>query len=174
MAKCQSCLQRPSTKPSTLNKWQDAFFGFNLDGKHYAWLDLPSAKTVKPGEIQSIFVIPQGDLCPIEALQNLACVVPARPKDLLFSWQDKSEDIHPMVKSMAINHINSILRAHGWGMAFGHSFHIGGASFYLTQKINPEIICLASHWRSLAYKAYICTFKQIVSCHLSNMLDHQS
>ena len=58
---------------------------------------------------------------------------------------------------------------HGWGTAFSHSFHIGGAFFYLSQKIDPEIVCLAGHWMSLAYKAYIYTFEQIASHHLSNV-----
>ena len=39
-------------------KWQDVFFGLDRDNKHYAQLDLPSAKTAKPGKIQSIFVVP--------------------------------------------------------------------------------------------------------------------
>ena len=39
-------------------KWQDIFFGLNRDNKHYTQLDLPSAKTAKPGKIQSVFVVP--------------------------------------------------------------------------------------------------------------------
>ena len=79
-----------------------------------------------------------------------------------------------MVKSMAVNHINSILKAHGWGTAFGHSFRIGGASFYLAQKIDLEIVRLAGRWRSLAYEVYIRVFEQIASHHLGNALDHRS
>jgi hypothetical protein len=48
-----------------------------------------------------------------------------------------------------------ILSAWGWGTAFGHSFRIGGASFFLVQGVNPEIVCLAGRWKSLAYEAYI-------------------
>ena len=78
----------------------------------------------------------------------------------------------PWLKAQ-LSHINSILKVHNWGTAFGHSFHIGGASFYLSQKIDPEIVCLTGHWRSLAHKAYIHAFKQIASHHLSNTLNHQ-
>ena len=67
-------------------KQQDVLFGLDLDNKHYARLDLSSAKTAKPDKIQSIFVVPQGDLCPIGALQNLAHIVPAGPEDPLFLW----------------------------------------------------------------------------------------
>jgi hypothetical protein len=76
-----------------------------------------------------------------------------------------------MVKSTAINHIDSILKAWGWGTTFGHSFRIGGASFYLSQKVDPEIIQIAGHWHSLAYEAYIRAFEQITSRHFGGLLN---
>ena len=130
---------------------RDAHFSFDLDRKPYARLDLPSSKTVKPSEVQSVFLVPQEGLCPLEALQNLTRVVPAGPDDPLFSWCDKHGNIHPMVKSKAITHINAIISARSWGTAFGHSFRIGGASFYLLQKVDSEIVRIARRWCSLAY-----------------------
>ena len=149
----------------------DVFFSLDLDGKHYAWLDLPSTKTAKPGEIQSVFLVPQSDLCLLKALQNLTWVVPAGPDNPLFPWRDNHSDIWPMVKATALAHINTILKTHSWGTAFSHSFCIGGALFYLVQKIDSEIIHLARHWRSLAYEAYIRSFEQIVSQHLGDALN---
>ena len=149
---------------------KDAHFGVDLDGKPYARLDLPSAKTAKPGEIQSVFLVPQNELCPIDALQNLARVVPADPNDPLFFWRDRHGDIRPMVKTKAITHINAILKARGWGTAFSHSFRIGGASFYLSQKVSPKIIRITGCWRSLTYEAYICAFEQVALRHLGGLL----
>jgi hypothetical protein len=151
-------------------KQQDVHLGVDLDGKLYAHLDLPSAKTAKPGEIQSIFLVPQEGLCPIEAFKNLAMVVPAGPDDPLFSWQDQHGDVRPMVKSKAIAHINAILKTWCWGTTFSHSFRISGTSFYLSQKVDPEIVCIAGRWRSLAYKAYIHTFELVTSCHLGGLI----
>jgi hypothetical protein len=151
---------------------RDAHFGFDLDRKPYARLDLPSSKTAKPGEVQSVFLVPQDGLCPLEALQNLARVVPAGPEDPLFSWRDKHGNIRPMVKSKAITHINTIIGARGWGTAFGHSFRISGASFYLSQKVDPEIVRIAGRWRSLAYEVYIRAFEQVASRHLGGLLAH--
>ncbi len=74
-----------------------------------------------------------------------------------------------MVKSKALERINAILQAWGWGNAFGHSFRIGGASLYLARKVNPEIVRLAGRWRSLAYEAYIRAFEQVASQHLANL-----
>jgi hypothetical protein len=150
-------------------KRSDVFLGSDLDGKRYACLDLPSAKTAKPGEIQSVYLTAQGDLCPLEALTNLARVVPAGPSDPLFSWRDKQSEVRPMVKAKALLRINTILGAWGWGTAFGHSFRIGGASFYLAQGVNPEIVRLAGRWKSLAYEAYIRAFEQVASRHMGNL-----
>jgi hypothetical protein len=74
-----------------------------------------------------------------------------------------------MVKSKALARINNILEALGWGTAFGHLFQIGGGSFFLAQGVNPEIVRLASHWKSLAYEAYIRAFEQITSRHMGNL-----
>ena len=114
------------------------------------------------------------DLCPIEALLNMATVTPAGSADPLFLWKDSQGNIRPMVKDKALDRINSVLRAWGWGTTFGHSFRIGGASFYLAQKVNPEIVRLAGRWKSLAYEAHIRAFELIGNRHMGNMDTHPS
>ncbi|KZP14735.1 hypothetical protein FIBSPDRAFT_751377, partial [Athelia psychrophila] len=148
----------------------DVFVGQDQDGNPYARLNLPSAKTAKPGEIQSIFLVEQGDLCPLEALSTLSSVVPASASDPLFSWRDKKGTIRPMVKPAAIGRINTILSAHGWGTTFGHSFRIGGASYFLALGVDPEIVCIHGRWRSLAYKVYVRAFELVASRHLRRPL----
>lgn len=147
----------------------DALVGHDLNHKRYVKLSLPSAKTALPGEIQEVFLTQQGTLCPLLALRNLAVVVPAGPDDPLFSWRDRNGDIRPLVKEAALRRINSIFLALGFGTSFGHSFRIGGASFYLSQKVNPEIIRIAGRWKSLAYETYIRAFEQVASRHLANL-----
>ena len=111
----------------------------------------------------------QGDLCPLAALRNLIAVVPARPQDPLFSWTDKNRTVRPSVKAPAISKINKILSAAKFGNAFGHSFRIGGASFYLAKGVSPEIVRLHGRWKSLAYEVYIRSFELIASTHLANL-----
>ena len=112
----------------------------------------------------------QQGLCPLEALKNLTSIGPAMADDPLFSWRDNNGDVRPMVKARAMEHVNSILSAGNWGTTFGHSFHIGGASFYLSQKVSPEIVRIAGQWKSLAYETYIRAFEQVTSRHLSNLI----
>jgi hypothetical protein len=144
----------------------DAIFDVDMLGKLYVKLVLPSAKTAAPGETQSVFMTPRRDRCPIAALRNLANVVPANAQDPLFSWLDRHNVVHLMVKAKALVRINSILVAHGWGTSFGHSFRIGGASFFLAMKVDPEIVRIAGRWKSLAYQTYIRAFENVISAHM--------
>jgi len=50
----------------------------------------------------------------------------------------------------------------------------GGASFYLSQKVEPEIVRIAGRRRSLAYEAYIRAFEQIASRHLGDLVPQPS
>ncbi|CAA7260556.1 unnamed protein product [Cyclocybe aegerita] len=152
-------------------KRRDAFLGRDLDGRRYARLDLPSAKTAAVGEIQSVFLATQStsDLCPLEALHNMARVTPATADDPLFSWRDKSGNIRPMVRERALERINAILQAWGWGTTFGHSFRIGGASFYLAQGVDSEHVRLAGRWKTTAYEVYIRAFELITNRRMGNM-----
>ncbi|KIJ42635.1 hypothetical protein M422DRAFT_170917 [Sphaerobolus stellatus SS14] len=146
-------------------KRSDIFLGRDLDGKPYARLDLPSAKTAKPGRTQSVFITEQSNICRLAALRNLFNVVPARATDPLFSWTDDKGNIQPMVKQTAIKFINDILTGWGWGTSFGHSFRIGGASYFLAQKVDPEIIRIAGR----SYKTYIRAFELTASRHMGNL-----
>ncbi|KAJ3765334.1 hypothetical protein FB446DRAFT_655440, partial [Lentinula raphanica] len=161
-----SVKSRADFDPSKHLRRCDAVFGKDLDGVEYIRLDLRSAKTAKNGEIQNIILTGGGELSAIDALRNLARVVPAGSSDPMFSWRDRNGEIRPMVKTRALERINNITSAWGWGTAFGHSFRIGGASHYLAMKIDPEIVRLAGRWKSLAYEAYIRAFEQVASRHL--------
>lgn len=141
----------------------------DIDGRPYIRLDLPSAKTAAPGEIQSVWLVREGTLCPLEALRNLLHVCPAGDDDPLFSWIDAGGAARPLTIEPAMNTINNILVRHGWGTKFGHSFRIGGASFYLAQGVSTDIVRIAGRWRSMAYEAYIRSFEQVSSRHLANI-----
>ncbi len=147
----------------------DLVFANDLDGRPYARLRLPSAKTARAGETQDVFLVGEGPLCPLAALRNLMEVVPADSSAPLFSWTDRNGAVRPMVKSTALSKINIILSTAGFGSSFGHSFRIGGASFYLAKGVPPEIVRIHGRWKSLAYEVYIRSFEQIASRHLSQV-----
>jgi hypothetical protein len=103
----------------------------------------------------------------IEALQNLARVVPAEDNAPLFSWRNNRWKFHPMVKDKVLHRIKDALNLAGWPGIQGHSFRIGGASYFLAKGVNPEIVRIAGHWRLLAYETYIQGFEQAVSKHMN-------
>jgi hypothetical protein len=146
-----------------------------LNGADYAHLDLPAAKTAKPGVTQSVFITAQEhELCALQALANLAEVVPAAKDDPLFSWRDKRKKVRPMAKQAALSRINGILMSAGMGTTFGHSFWIGAASFFLAQNVDPKIVRLAGRWKSLAYETYIRSFELIVNQHTGTLTSRSS
>ena len=147
----------------------DADRELDLRNHPFIRLNLPSAKTAKPGESQSIWLIPQPGLCPVEAIDNLARVVPALKEHPFFSWSDKSRSIRPMTKSAFLDRFNTILDSKKLPRVYGHSFRIGGASHYLANGVNPEIIRIDGRWRSLSYEAYIRSFELTLSHHLGNL-----
>lgn len=157
--------QRYLTRANTL-------FSTNLGGNEYARLDLPSAKTAKPGEIQHIFLVKQGTLCPLDALKNLAKVVPVTKEEPLFCWRDRTGSTRPMVHDTTLKFISERFTTQGMETTFSHSFRIGGASFYLSQKVDPEVVRIMGRWRSLAYQVYIRAFKQVASRHTANLTNN--
>lgn len=164
-----SVKSRSAFDPALHLKRCDSTSGVDLDGVPYICLHLPSAKTAAPGEIQKVYLTEQGNLCPIAALRNLATVVPALADDPLFSWRDRQGEIRPMVRQAALTRINTVFQAWGWGNAFGHSFRIGGASYLLAKKVDPEIVRIAGRWRSLAYELYIRSFELVIGSHVANI-----
>jgi len=89
------------------------------------------------------------------ALHNTARVTQAGSGDPLFSWRDSQSEIRPLVKKAAMARVNDVLEQEGWNSTFGHSFRIGGASHFLAQKVEPEVVRIAGRWRLLAYETYI-------------------
>ena len=148
---------------------EDAFEAYDLKKRRYMRLELPSAKTAKPGERQSVWLVPQKNLCPIEALYNLKNVVPAGRDHPLFSWSDGGGSIRPMAKPKFMKRFNDILEENKIPRVYGHSFRIGGASHYLACGVNPEIVRLDGRWRSLSYETYIRGFELAISHHLGDL-----
>ena len=67
--------------------------------------------------------------------------------------------------------INGIPESHHVPKVYGHSFRIGGASYYMANKVDPEVVRIAGRWQSLAYETYLRSFEQVVSRHLADLPD---
>jgi hypothetical protein len=148
-------------------KRADVWFSLNTLRRPYVHIRLLTAKTAKPGKLQDVFITKQpGPLCTLEALRNLAVIVPAQDSNPLFLWRDKLGNVCPAIRNTVLGCVQTVLAAYGWGSMYGHLFCIGGALRFLAQGVNPKIIRLAGQWQLLAYKTYIHMFKQVVSHHM--------
>ncbi|KAF8584238.1 hypothetical protein K439DRAFT_1616850 [Ramaria rubella] len=94
---------RSAFNPSRNLKRRDAHLDYDMHNKRYVRLDLPAAKTAKPGQIQSVFLTEQSDLCPIEALISLSLVVPASPNEPLFSWRETFTETYVLWSKYALS-----------------------------------------------------------------------
>ena len=82
------------------------------------WMEKSILSSATSGDVQQVFLIRQDDICPLDALRNLASFVPAGPNGPLFSRRDSQGDVRPMPKPRAMECINQVLSAWGWGTPF--------------------------------------------------------
>lgn len=154
---------RAAFQPTTCLTRKDTVKDANLDGHTFVRINLPSAKTTCPGESQSVWLVPQGSLCPIKALKNLGRIAPAQADNPLFPWCNNKHTIHPMTKPSFLDRVNRILTSHGSERVYGHSFRIGGASYYMAHKMDMEVVKIAGRWQSISYQLYIRRVEQVIS-----------
>ncbi|KAK4698554.1 hypothetical protein P7C70_g7720, partial [Phenoliferia sp. Uapishka_3] len=88
-------------------------------------------------------------MCPLIALQHHIAVNNPPPTMGLFSYfeDNKPGVLRQMTKSYLVNNFNRILLPGGRSKISGHSFRRGGATYYLTMKVNPEIIQAVGGWK---------------------------
>jgi len=161
----------PAKHPTTSN----LFLLTDSHNRPYAKILLPSAKTAAPGDTQEIILAQQSAFCPLEALHALSYgnrqAWLLAPRSPLFSWVDSHGACRPTTKTSALRRINSLLQQAGFDCAYGHSFRIGGASYFLSKGVDPEIVRLTGRWRSLAYQLYIRSFELVVNRHIGSIQD---
>lgn len=72
------------------------------------------------------------------------------------AYRDAHNTIRTLTRSKFVNRINDILRAtkKGYPHISGHSFRIGGTTFYLVSRVPPDMVKKFGRWRSHAFLEY--------------------
>jgi hypothetical protein len=65
--------------------------------------------------------------------------------------------------------INEILSSYGWDTVSGHSFRIGGTSFYLMAGLHPDLVKTLGRWKSDAFLRYWRQTDKIAELHLAKL-----
>ena len=150
----------------------DLVFGSDQAGRNYAKINLPAAKTDDPNstEMQSLYLTcQQNTLNPLEALRNHRRINAAPDNASLFAYRTSDGNFRPLTKSAFLNRLQSVWEAAGIVGLFGHSFRIGGASFFLAKGVSVEMVRLLGRWRSIAFELYLRAFEEIAPQHLQNV-----
>jgi hypothetical protein len=66
-----------------------------------------------------------------------------------------------------LSRVNRILSAGGYNVITGHSFCVGGTSFYLLSGVSPEVVKLIGRWKLDAFLVYWRFISDIVELHLA-------
>jgi hypothetical protein len=72
-----------------------------------------------------------------------------------------------LTRNRVLSRINGILEAGGYDFITGHSFRVGGTSFYLLSGVAPDVVKSMGRWKSDAFMAYWRFVSDIVDLHLA-------
>ncbi|KAK4699036.1 hypothetical protein P7C70_g7233, partial [Phenoliferia sp. Uapishka_3] len=123
-----------------------------------ATIRIPYDKVKKTAGRELILVSQSADpsMCPLLALQHHLRVNLAPSSMGLFTYMEDKEP-HPfrqMTHSWVINHCNILLARGGFPAINGHSFRFGGATYYLTMRVNSDIVKSIGGWASDSFLRY--------------------
>ncbi|KAA1083473.1 hypothetical protein PGT21_007713 [Puccinia graminis f. sp. tritici] len=124
-----------------------------------AAITIRSAKTAAPGETQFIVVSEQPHiLCPIRALdRRLATSGGGRTS--LFGYGPLPERRH-LTRRKAVARIQEVLLGNGEERLTGHSFRVGGVSFWHAIGMSAPDLQKLGRWSSRCYLLYIKTYSK--------------
>ncbi|GAA5867455.1 hypothetical protein JCM1840_002143 [Sporobolomyces johnsonii] len=94
------------------------------------------------------------ELDPIVALRNHLDINKLKPDQFLFSslpWNGSCDHLVPLTGDYFRKKVNEFLKMEYRPVMAGHSWHIGGATFYLLAGIHPDFIRKIGRWRSDAF-----------------------
>jgi hypothetical protein len=136
-------------------------------------LFIPFTKTAK-ARGDSITIPPHNSICdPGHSIRvHLAVNGIYSSSDVpLVSYRDRQGVRWLLTRHVLLNRINAILSAKGLDNVMGHSFRVGGTSFYLLAGVPPDVVKAMGRWKSDAFLVYWRFVDEIVSVHLRNICD---
>ncbi|KAK4700059.1 hypothetical protein P7C70_g6190, partial [Phenoliferia sp. Uapishka_3] len=135
------------------------FFPATKNTPARATIHIPFDKVAKE-KGRDIIIVSQNhrpSRCPLLALKHHIEVNNPPNSVALFSYYEddaRGGAIRQMTKSHLLNHFNKILALDGRPPINGHSFRFGGATFFLTAKVNPDTVKEIGGWRSDSFLRY--------------------
>ncbi len=131
-------------------------------------LHLPRTKTEPHG---TDVVIPKqrGKINPIESIQNHIRRNKLSPEDPLFAYRNHKGELVALTKAEFLKTCNMVWKKKGIQRITGHSFRIGGTTFYLLQGVNPDVVKKLGRWKSDAFLRYWRSLDKLAVLHIENI-----
>ena len=131
-------------------------------------LRLPRTKTELHG---TDVVIPKqkGSINPIESIRNHIRTNKLAPEDPLFAYRNQKGELVALTKAEFLKTCNSIWKKKGIQRITGHSFRIGGTTYYLLQGVNPDVVKKLGRWKSDAFLRYWRSLDKLAVIHIENI-----
>ncbi|GAA5873388.1 hypothetical protein JCM1840_007366 [Sporobolomyces johnsonii] len=149
------------------------FFDATADFPAHTSIHLPYDK-VNGKKGDDLILMNQSDkpeLDPIAALKNHLAINHPLPDQFLYSslpWDASQVHLIPLTGDHFCQRVNDILKKEKHPIIAGHSWRIGGATFYLLAGVHPDFIHKVGRWRSEAFYRYWREIKVLAALNLQD------
>jgi hypothetical protein len=143
----------------------DLHIGKTKRGVDCVKLHLPKAKTSSVPYAQQLQAYDTDDLGVVHAVREHLRVNAPAEEEPVFGFRTSAG-----LQTLTYEHVRKRLivlcREAGARRCFGHSFRIGGATYWLGRGVPVEWVRMVGRWRSLAFQTYIRDFEEIADQYL--------
>jgi hypothetical protein len=167
---CEGTVERRRDyKPTEFPSFGSVVRGVDFAGLPSWEIPIPKPKTLATLKDQAMVFTQQAPIVdPIAAFEAHERLNYPAPSDHVFAWRDpKTKEAHPLTKSSWITVVRKWYAMAGIRYyVVGHSFRIGGASYWLAIGTPPDIVRWLGRWSSTSFDLYIRGFRLIAAQHL--------
>lgn len=132
-------------------------------------IHLPKSKTSQNRGEDIILAKQKGRADPIKALLRHLKINKLHDCDLISTFRDEMGRRRIMTKKMFLSRCNNVWVGHGIERITGHSFRIGGTTFFLVMGIKPDVVKVLGRWKSDAFLRYWRSLDALASQHIENI-----
>jgi hypothetical protein len=139
----------------------------DLDARHGYKLHIPYTKTNK-GRGDTVGIPEHTSAADATHAIRVHCVINRiSASSPLCSYLDGNGSRYLLTRNKLLSRVNDILSSGGFDTISGHSFRVGGTSFYLISGVSPEVVKSMGRWKSDAFLMYWRFVSDIASLHLA-------
>lgn len=134
-------------------------------------LHLPWSKTKRSRGEDVVVARQQGRTDPVGALKHHIRTSKLSSSSPIASYTDSKGRLVGLTKRKFLRRCNEIWHRNGFQRFTGHSFRIGGTTYYLLAGVNPDVVKVFGRWASNTFLKYWRALDSLASMHIELMAD---